>query len=957
VKKILLLLILLTISLNTIHSQPIKNITISGYVFDKTTGEAIKDAVVIAYGTYYRDIYVTLTDSHGFYNLSVTPGQTYRIYAYTRELNYVPIFTVTKELMEDVRNMNFSLLPGATVELQGNFYNFYIDRPADFIGMEIVESEIPLQAEAKGGNITRFGNYPASVGAIMKILNISYNHAIIPARQKVKLKITGVWRIVYKERFEIISQNISITLKLDAGAKYVVDLSRETLGIALEEAALFVNKTAGMLNTAETKGFYLVMERKDLDRAIQALNNAKVDYKEGRYISTLVGLLEIRTTCENIINIINESYNEAYSSVPLIITLIAFAATAISLYISEKKSIQTTIYLILLALFLISVYLTYPGFRLYPMLWLIVLIISTSLLIFGLSQIAPSIIKEKPTPRGIAFWSALVVMFSSAKRNLRRRRLQSTLTIISMTVMVWAFITLTSYASLKGVVTYKQPYPASYDGVLVKNIGLVRIDEATFRMPMAIANEHLDIIQSHLGVRAYYLRYSSFLVSSYIGILKHGRLKQEIYGILALSTSEAEIIGLTKITNGKIPEKSGEVALPSILAEDLNVSLGDYVELLNRTFKVVGIISSDDLYKLRDLDGRTIHPYKLYTYETEKGPAQTITPVSNEELVIISLDDAQSFKLIPISVLVDVEKEYMEQLIEKLALMRLKIWYNIYGVVYKAEYGTIIEVKGGFYTIIPMTIVMLTIFITFVSSVYQRKMEVMTLSSIGVNPTYITLLFTIEAIISGIIAGGVGYLAGISSYKLFSLLGIGLEVRQKVSATWGIISLLTAIVIAVLGSIYPAYKSTFIVIPSMLRRFKLESKRTAGTYNVPIPLKIPEGLIKDFIKFANKRFKEYRGAEVISDVLTTEEEVSIEGKIRRIIFSYEYPDGMIRAKTINEVTLMLPTREKFWSIVLKCTPVRCSFPEEAVYRTTKVLRKIILEWSSRMKLKEEGETY
>ena len=88
---------------------------------------------------------------------------------------------------------------------------------------------------------------------------------------------------------------------------------------------------------------------------------------------------------------------------------------------------------------------------------------------------------------------------------------------------------------------------------------------------------------------------------------------------------------------------------------------------------------------------------------------------------------------------------------------------------------------------------------------------------------HVAELFVAEASIIGFIGGAFGYLLGISGYRLASLIG-GLQVREKVSVEWGIISVLVSGLTAIAASLIPALRSSTLVTPSLLRRWRIEEE-------------------------------------------------------------------------------------------------------------------------------------
>jgi len=950
--RLILLILFLTGLL--VYAQPFRKEVLAGLVCD-LDGKPIEGITIVARGSYWQDIYVAHTNSSGLFELSLPAGQPYTLYFYSKRGDYVPAYIKIRELLEKTF-IKVKLVPGAVVYVKGKLYSFSEDTPAEYLSIAIkVTSGTKLKKSAVSGNFTEYGNYPPEVQTVFRILNLSPVSVHIPAYSKVKISIRGVWKKVVEGKIVETTETISVEIPpLSQGGAVELKISSLSLEKALKEAQEYLNKVNQSLLEAESRGFYLEVERRDLAKCSVLLEAATKDLEKERYLSVFAYLRQIRVMCSNIESFLKEAYREASRSAPFIVVLTSLISTALALYLTEKKSTQVTLYTCTYVLILLLFYIAYPGMRICSLETLIASLILAPI-IFIVVKLFPLIFREKPSPRGIALMSAVVAVFSMAKRNLRRRKLLAGLAIVSTASMVWAILVLTSYASIKGVVREIQPYSPSYTGVLVRNVQAVRVGEALYRVPSFIPREVVSMIESEQGLLEVYVRYSSIFTQEPLTRIESTKTSKEIYGALALSPEEAEVIGFTEVVSrGRLPIGEREVALPDVLAEELAVDVKSRVMIFGKYFTVCGILNSKRLSLFRDLDNRVVYPLKTYVHEYQEKVSVFLAPVKPDELVVISVKVADELGLEPVSLLLKVRKEKLESLTEKLAYLGLNLWYTVGNKVYRAEYGNVLEVKGGLSALIPVVIVVLNIFIIFISAVYQRRQEVVILSSVGVNPTHITMIFIAEALVLGIIASGIGYVLSVASYKVMAGLQAGLQVRQKVSAVWGIASIVVALTVAALGALYPAYKSAFIVVPSMLRRFRLESEVKRGVYEIPIPLKIPEGLIEDFIKFAEKWLnKSSRGAEVISDVLATEEEVVEGGKMRRIIFTYEYPDGMIRARTTNELEVFLPRGEKFWHLRLKCLPVRFSFPADAAYATTRLVRKLVLEWSSRVKIKLE----
>ena len=135
--------------------------------------------------------------------------------------------------------------------------------------------------------------------------------------------------------------------------------------------------------------------------------------------------------------------------------------------------------------------------------------------------------------------------------------------------------------------------------------------------------------------------------------------------------------------------------------------------------------------------------------------------------------------------------------------------------------GSYIIAKGSS-IIIPWVIVILSVITTTLNSVYEQKKEIAIFSSIGLNPSHIINMFAAEALIIGFIGGSIGYLLGLGSYKIMSILSVVPEVHAKISALWSLASISVSIITVLAGAMV-ALRSSVIVTPSLVRRWYFNS--------------------------------------------------------------------------------------------------------------------------------------
>jgi len=160
---------------------------------------------------------------------------------------------------------------------------------------------------------------------------------------------------------------------------------------------------------------------------------------------------------------------------------------------------------------------------------------------------------------------------------------------------------------------------------------------------------------------------------------------------------------------------------------------------------------------------------------------------------------------------------------------------------------------------------------------------------VGLNPTHITFLFVAEALIIGIIGGGMGYLLGLSLYRLMPLISSGIVVRQKISAGWCLASLSIAMAAVLVGALV-ALQSSVDITPSARRRWQMGRPPQKGSAWVfDIPFKVQEDEVDSLFEYVVARYKRYlyvKGIDVQRGRIQVKEEETPEGSSRILHFQY-----------------------------------------------------------------------
>jgi hypothetical protein len=359
----------------------------------------------------------------------------------------------------------------------------------------------------------------------------------------------------------------------------------------------------------------------------------------------------------------------------------------------------------------------------------------------------------------ISMWKAFAAAFFLGISNLRRRRLRTALTCITLVILTFTIMSFTSVNSLRRHSRLQFGPEPTYQGILLKNINWRDLPPETLEI---VSNKFAD--GGSVAPRVWLEADDRTRVRR---IPLTGRdAVFEAQGLVGLGAEEPEVTGLdTILVAGRWfrPDERDVVLLPQDLAQKLGVRLSDpaanRVRLWGAPHTVVGIFDADALGKRVDLDGEPLTPV---TFPGET--AQALTEVEMEALE--SGDDVRAFQSryvhVPPELVVIVPADTLLSAGGHLKGIALTPGDSGPGENGSGESGTIPELAeqlsdrfgltlfsgeagGSFvYTasdtlsysgvpniLIPVVISILIVLNTMISSVYERKREIGIYTSVG----------------------------------------------------------------------------------------------------------------------------------------------------------------------------------------------------------------------------------
>ena len=393
-------------------------------------------------------------------------------------------------------------------------------------------------------------------------------------------------------------------------------------------------------------------------------------------------------------------------------------------------------------------------------------------------------------------------------------------------------------------------------------------------------------------------------------------------------------------------------ALRQRLGVDVGQSISLRISGRNYNLQVVGILDDAKLNALRDLDGDSPLPMKIVEtgrVELDAAPdiiTEGLVPCDASEVIITNFGEFYGypeFPLIRLNLLLQ-EGEDLGEYIVKLALMKgLQAWANTGEGVQMANLATYYEGKG-LPLLVPWMIVVLTVVVTMLNSLFERRKEIYVFSSIGMNPSHISGIFLAEVTMLGVLAGGGGYLLGLAWYKLMAFFTIALQVRMKISAAW-VLGAIGVSLAAVLVGCWTALKTSTVITPSLRRRwYSMNSTEpTHGRQEQLLPVTLTQTEIDEFENHLHDAIAShtYDLDNVTAQVKSSRE--MIEGSETRMIdFVYRSTHASLgRIYAMNRLTLN-QDNEGLYKVQL----VSEGDPQSTV-KVGSLVREMVLQWSLR----------
>jgi hypothetical protein len=467
--------------------------------------------------------------------------------------------------------------------------------------------------------------------------------------------------------------------------------------------------------------------------------------------------------------------------------------------------------------------------------------------------------------------------FMLGLNNMRRRKVRTSLTCITLILITFVMICFTSVSS--DLVNIENVTGRTiWNGLQIQKRGLLPLSAAE------VANIR------DLYARRYPVTVHSWLVSPLLStVLENPEIeidrayplgdriikkRTKVSGSVQMEWCEPMFSGIDKLLTpnsrwfSRPPQTQAErqaalatgysampaVILPDSVARTLDIIDQDLagtnvvVQIRGETFRVAGIIDALSLSEYVGMDGKSLLPYDLNAIQA-LGTDQTGAAILPEDVKRLTGSDVilvdrhppaskgEQIKIISCQVVFPKTAYTMPQLADSLKPVdfsdqrRLVLEYlervgepAYYGVEGIAYFGSRIRAKtfeGVLQILIPIIIAALTVFSTMRGSVYERRGEIYVYNAVGIAPNHVFFMFMAEAAVYAVVGAMMGYLLSQGVGRVLTALNLTRGMNMNYSSIETIYASTTIVLSVLLSTIIPARSAAKLAAPSENREWKM----------------------------------------------------------------------------------------------------------------------------------------
>ncbi len=598
----------------------------------------------------------------------------------------------------------------------------------------------------------------------------------------------------------------------------------------------------------------------------------------------------------------------------LLLPFAFFSERLIFGFVDIKKQI-TMLFSIFLLIYLIMRFV-HPGFRLTnapEVILLAFIALALSIIVLGIvtgkfEELMDKVKKEraKVYETDVGRITATGTAFALGVANMKRRKLRTALTAITLILLTFTVLSFTSIKAYLHPNQIPRPNKALYEGALIRDRTWSPLEEPAYDY---VSAEFRD--KAIVSPRAWYI--SKKLGQTTFIKVKSEKASTYAYGLIGLTSREREITNLNKyLLAGRWFEEGEEdcCILPDSMAKLLKIKgneiataspRNDIIEIFGQRLKVIGIMDSKGMEELKDLDNERMTPVNFSSMAAKslekmkrertakvigKGKIESFIHLETGNVLLAPykfvVENNGTIQSIAVRFHPGVDsKKSIEEFVSRLAVT---LFAGIKGKTSVYSSLALTSFSGIANLFVPILIAALIVLNTMLGAVYERIKEIGTYSSVGLAPVHIGALFMAESCVYAILGAVAGYLLGQVVTKVlmtYNLLG-GLTLNY--SSLSAVMATIIVIAVVLLSTTYPARKASQMAVPDVTRKWVLPEPK-GDNWEFDFPFTVSETEVLGLCTFLREYFLSY-GEESIGTFYTKGARLSTfttpEGKAYRV---------------------------------------------------------------------------
>lgn len=481
--------------------------------------------------------------------------------------------------------------------------------------------------------------------------------------------------------------------------------------------------------------------------------------------------------------------------------------------------------------------------------------------------------------------SVAAAAFNLGVSNMRRRRLRTFLTSLSLVMVTFIVLSFTSIVNVMRFNEVAAPGKPIYNGVLMRTPDWQPLQESAYRL----MRDEFGASKS-VAPRAWFFG-TQIGDQSFITLRRADR-KFDARAIVGLTPEETKVTGIEQALYAGRWFRPGDtytIVLPRNVADMLRVDAAEVgrakVSFSGVDYTVIGLMDTTAFKRINDLDSEPLSPVDFILMQRLQrqgrqggdGGFREYVHLEPDTLFFIPYDTVINLggNIYSLAIAFENTEDVYEVLKSEL-MPRLGL--NLYAVNPDGNivrYSTIQATSGqGLeYVVLPILIASMIVLNTMLSSVFERVREIGIFSAIGLAPNHVAMLFFAESIVYAILGSVAGYFVGQLAAKVITATGWLPELYLNFSSMSAVLATVIVVAVVLLSTIYPARKASEVATPAMDRSWKVPDPE-GDTWNIPLPFSVTNvqarGL-SGFLKEWFAAYEEYSVGEFVTQNVVSRE--------------------------------------------------------------------------------------